>query len=217
MTPLRTAGTLALAAILWSGLAQAGIDIDFGANVRIGDRTDLYVAISSRYFDQDRQSVATLRTRYRNPDDLAVALFISRQSGRSPEAVHRLRKQGLSWWDISVRLGLPVEVWFVPVDRDPGPPYGKAYGHWKKHRRDRRASVVLHDNDVRNLVAVRVLHEYYGVPVEVAMDWRADGRRLPELLSDEYSRRHGKAESSRSGHPGHGKERSRGRGHMKAP
>ena len=221
MVSLRVAGAIALAVVLWPAPAEAGLDIDFGAQVKLDDQTDLYVAISSRYFDHDRQSVATLRSRYSNPDDLAVALFISRQSGNSPEAVHRLRRQGLSWWDISVRFGLPAEIWFVPVSRDPGPPYGKAYGHWKKHRKNHRAAVVLHDADVRNLVAVRVLHEYYGVPVEVAMDWRADGRRLPELLSEEYVRRHGKADRARSGksghEKGHAKGHGKGRGHRREP
>ena len=217
MSLSRCAGALAIVTVLGPGLAQAGLDIDFGADVKLGDRTDLYVAISSRYFDHDRQSVAALRSHYSNPDDLAVALFISRHSGSPPEAVHRLRHQGLSWWDVSVRLGLPVEVWFVPVSRDPGPPYGKAYGHWKKHRGDRRTAVVLHDSDVRNLVAVRVLHEYYGVAVEVAMDLRADGRRLPELLSEEYVRRHGNADRSRSGNPGRGRGHAKGKGHKKTP
>jgi hypothetical protein len=28
---------------------------------------------------------------------------------------------GSSWYDVGVRVGIPVEVWYVPVARDPGP------------------------------------------------------------------------------------------------
>jgi len=170
--------------------AQAGLDIDFGATVRIGDDDDLFLSVSARYFDKDRRSIDRVAVRYRGPDDLAVALFVARRSGSSADAIYRLRTDGLSWWDISVRLGMPVDVWFVPVRRDPGPPYGKAYGHWKKHKHNRRHAVVLTDTDLRNLVAVRMLHEYYGVSVDVAMEWRSSGRDVRTLVSGEYGKRH---------------------------
>jgi len=215
------AGLLLLAAAALP--AQAGLDIDFGASLRIGDDTDLYVAINSRYFDRDRDAVRSLSLRYRDPDDLAVALFIGRRSGRSSDAIWALRRQGLSWWDISLRFGVPADVWFVEVPRRPGPPYGKAYGHWKKHQRGRR-QLVLSDADLRNLVAVRMLHEYYEVPVEVAMDWRSGGRDLCSLMSGEYDRRHarpgsrrdgqdedGDRHDSRGGHPGRGHGRKPGK------
>jgi hypothetical protein len=196
--------------------ARASVDIDFGAAVRIGDHSDIFFAVSSRYFDQDRAVVETWGRRCDNPDDLAVALFISNRSGRSLDWIFALRASGRSWWDIGVRVGIPVDAWFVPVARDPGPPYGKAYGYWKKHRRDPRAVVRLTDGDVRNLVAVRVIHEYYGAPVDVAMQWRASGRNLPALVSEEYHRRHGKS-GSPPGQSGKGKPASPryGPGHSK--
>lgn len=199
---------LFLAVFVVAGLAvptvQAGLDIDFGASIRIGDDDDLFLSVSARYFDEDRGSIDRVAVRYRNPDDLAVALFIARRSGKSADHIHGLRERGLSWWDISVRLGMPMDVWFVPVARDPGPPYGKAYGHWKNHKRDKRHAVVLNDTELRNLVAVRVLHEYYGVSVAVAMDWRSSGRDLRTLVSGEYNQRHAHK------HPATGKSKGRG-------
>jgi len=189
--------------------SQAGFDVDFGAAVRLGNDTDLYVAISSRYFDQDRTVVERWGTRYTDPDHLAVSLFISRHSGASLDTIFDLRRKGHSWWEISVRLGVPVDVWFVPVKRDPGPPYGKAYGHWKKHHKNPKA-VTLTDADVSNLVAVRMLHEYYSVSVEVAMEWRSSGRPLSALMSDEYEKRHGKPDS-----PGKSKSKTSGKSKAK--
>ncbi len=181
---------LLVVAVMALPTTQAGLDIDFGAAVRIGDDNDLFLSVSARYFDEDRRSIDRVALRYRNSDDLTVALFVARRSGKSADTIHRLRTEGLSWWDISIRLGMPMDVWFVPVRRDPGPPYGKAYGHWKHHKRNRHHAVVLTDVDARNLVAVRMLHEYYGVSVDVAMEWRSSGHDLRVLVSDEYDKRH---------------------------
>jgi hypothetical protein len=197
---------LLLLVALSAAPARAGIDVEFGASVRLNDDTDLYLAINSRYFGHDHAVVRSVAARYSNPDDLAVSLYIGKRSGRSADFIFSLRRQGLSWWDISVRLGLPANVWFVEVPRDPGPPYGKAYGHWKKHKRDRNAVIVLNDTDVRNLVAVRMIHEYYDVPVEIAMEWRSSGENLRTLMSSEYHKRHGKSGDKHKdkGHPGKG-------------
>jgi hypothetical protein len=204
---------LALAtAVVASPAAHAALDVDFGAAVRVNDDTDLYFAISSRYFDRDRRDVEYWGRRCDDPDDLAVALFIGRHSGRSLNEIFDLRRRGRTWWEISLRFGVPPDVWFVPVRRDPGPPYGKAYGHWKKHRRDDRRELVLSDFDVRNLVAVRVMHEYYGVSAEIAMRWRSDGDDLRSLASAQYRERHDKSRGNSQGqnedqdhdHPGHG-------------
>jgi hypothetical protein len=211
----RSFASLILAGMLATP-ALAALDVDFGAKVSLDDRTDLFFAVSSRYFEEDRTVVKRLGLRYTDPDDLAVALFIAKRSGHSDDAVWNLRRQGLSWWEISVRFGVPVNAWFVEVQRDPGPPYGKAYGYWKKHKKDRRAAVALTDDDCRHLVTVRMVHEYYGVSIETAMEWRSSGRDVRMIVSDEYQRRYGKAKGyavrtegkSDSKHPGkgHGKK-----------
>ena len=169
--------------------ARASVDVAFGAAVNVNDNTSLFFGVSSRYYAREPRVVETWSQRVPNPDDLSVLMFLSARSGRSLDAVFALRRAGLSWWDVSIRLGVPADVWFVPVDR-PGPPYGKAYGYWRKHGRDTRAYRV-DDRSCRDLVAVRMMHDYYGMPVERAMDLRRDGRRIDSLMGDEYRTRHG--------------------------
>jgi len=207
----RTLGLLVVCCFAAAGSPGfAGLDIDFAvsANIPIDDDTNLFFAINSRYFDHDHARVVDLGARYRNPDDLSVVLFLSRHSGRNTAEIVALRSKGLSWWEVGLRLGVPADAYFVRVDRDPGPPYGNAYGHWKKHRHNARA-FALSDVEVRDLVAVRMIHEYYGVPVEVAMSRRAAGGDLRALLTAEYHERHGKghavATSRSGGNKGHGK------------
>ncbi len=190
--------------------ALAGLDIEFGANVRLSDDTDLFFNISSRYYGHDPQVVGTLGARYSNPDDLSVSLFLSKRSGRDPMDAWRLRDRGLSWFDIGVRFGVPMDAWFVPVRRQPGPPYGKAYGHWKN-----KSGSQFSDDDARNLVAVRMIHEYYGVSVETAMEWRAGGRSIREITTGEYRKRHGKSSVAGKSGKGNGKGNGQGKGHGK--
>jgi hypothetical protein len=186
--------------------AQAGLDVALGAHVQVGDDTDLFLNISSRYFNRDSRVVTDMDRRYSNPDDLSVALFLTNRTRRDPAEIWRLRERGQTWWEIGLRFGVPADAWFVPVRRQPGPPYGKAYGHWKNGK---NSTYRMTDADARNLVAVRMIHEYYGVPVDVAMDWRASGQSVRTLMTREYRQRHGKVAS----HKGPGKSGKPGKGH----
>ena len=195
----------------------AGLDIQFGATVQVGDDSDVYFAVSSRYFDQDERNIRKWNHQCKDSDDLAVALFLSRHGHESPDHVLALRSKGLSWLELGLRLGVRPDVWFVPVKRDPGPPYGKAYGHWKKNGKKSPGKMNLSDTDTKNLVAVRMLHEYYGVSVEVAMKWRSSGRDLKKITAGEYRSRHGKSHTASASmgaqSPGDkGKKKSGGKG-----
>jgi hypothetical protein len=189
--------------------SRAGADISFGVNAPIGNDGNLFFSISSRYFDREPRVVNDWSRRFPNPDDLAVFLHICSQSHLAPDVVFGYRRQGLSWYDVGVRAHLPVDVWYVPVARDPGPPYGKAYGYRRKHQHDPRYAVRLTDREARDLVAVRMAHEYYGVPAETAMDWRRGGGDVRQMMTREYHQRHGASDRSRQ----HGYEHDRDDGH----
>lgn len=197
-----------LAGLAWGGTARAGVDIDFGANVRLGDDTDLFLAISSRYFDYDPVYVRDWRTRYRDPDDCAVALFLASRVRRDPELIFRMRSGGMSWWEIGVQIGVPVDTWFVPISYSPGPPYGNAYGHWRRYRHDHRHRFVLSDREACDLVALRMAHDYYGAHPRDIMRSRARHRDVASLMSREYRRRHG----DDRGREAHDEPGRRGRG-----
>jgi hypothetical protein len=207
------AGALSMLAMLGvSSLgspARGGIDVDFGAAVSVGDDTDVFLAVSSRHFDRDREVVGTWFGRYERPDDCTVALFISRHSSASLSKIFGMRREGLSWWGI----GVPVDVWFVPVAVDPGPPYGKAYGHWRKHHADPRHRFTLGDGEVRDLVSVRVLHDYYGIEPAVAMKIRSGGGNIRTLVAKEYRQRRelSKRRTERAPSDGHHHKTAKGK------
>ena len=192
---MRPALILTLALTL-SGLAataaHAGQDIAFGNDVKLNDDTSIWIAVSARHFAHDQRDVRRWHHQCKDPDDLAVVLFLAEHARTEPDYVFAMRSTGLNWWQIGLRIGVPVEAWFPTVQRNPGPPYGRAYGQWQRQGRSNPTEMALSDADTRNLVAVQLLHEYYGITVEAAMDWRASERPLREIAAREYRSRHGR-------------------------
>jgi hypothetical protein len=188
--PLFCLAAVAAASLVATPAAHAGVDINFGINAPVGDDGNLFFSISSHYFDREPQVVTTWAHRFPNPDDLAVFLHICSQTRVAPEVVFGYRNHGMSWYDVGARCGIPVSTWYVPVERAPGPPYGHAYGHWEKYQHDPHHAVKLSDREARDLVAVRMAHEYYGVSPETAMDWRRHGGDVRTMMTREYRTRH---------------------------
>lgn len=200
--------------------ARAGVDVSFGANIPVGDNGQLFFSISSQYYNRPLPVVDDWGRRFADPDDLAVFLHLCSHSRSAPDVVFSYRKQGMSWYDVGVRIGVPLDTWYVPVQADPGPPYGKAYGYRRKHERDPHYKVRLSDRQCRDLVAVRMAHDYYGVSPQVAMDWRRNGTRIDVIMSREYRARHEGGSHGKRGRAGqddddHGHGSSHGRGHDK--
>jgi hypothetical protein len=190
LTWISTATLVVLASAIAAPASKAGVDVSFGVNAPVGNDGNLFFSISSRYFDRQPQVVEDWGRRFQNPDDLAVFMQICSQSRQAPEVVFNYRRQGMSWYDVGVRVGVPVDFWYVPVVVDPGPPYAKPYKRYHKHQHDPQYVVRLSDRELRDLVAVRMAHEYYGVTPEVAMNWRRDGSNVQAIMTREYRQRH---------------------------
>lgn len=179
--------------------ARAATDIDLGAGLRGADDASVFLAVLARHHDRDPGDTARLALRVTDPDELATLLFVAARATRPADTVLALRARGLSWWEISGRLGLPVEVWFPPVRYDPGPPFNRPYAAWQRLRETREPFPGLDDRQARDLVVARLLSEYYGAPVETAMVWRAGGQDARALVAAEYRRRHGAERKPRPG------------------
>ena len=218
-----------LASIFPSRVTSAQTAVSVSA--RIGD---FHVAVANYYHVPERE-VVVIREQRISDDELPVVLFIAREARVPPARVIEMRQRGRSWWDISVHFGLRPDVYYVPLAYAPGPPYGHAYGHYKKPR-GQWNSIVLADDDVVNLVQLRFLSEHYRIPPEQVMEARGRNQHVAVMYSDIGQRRyavrkddddqgehnHQSASSVQSskGHEsgkeksnGNGKGNGRGRGH----
>jgi hypothetical protein len=140
----------------------------FSVSAHVGD---FHVAVAN-YYHVPQREVIVIRERRIRDDELPVVLFIAQHARVTPATIVDMRLRGMSWWDISVRYGIRPEVYYVPVVVTPGPPYGKAWGHYKKKPRKHWDTIVLADDDVVNLVHVRFLSDYYGVPPDRIIEVR---------------------------------------------
>ena len=189
-TGILSAALVASAMTLAAPASRADVDISFGARAPIGDDSSLYFDISSRYFNQDQRYVRDWSQRFRNPDDLAVFMYIVQRSNDSPHRVYQLRRAGMSWYDVGVRCGIPFNAWYVTVNGVPRGRYSRPYGYYNQHRSNPTYVRRLSDREIRDLVAVRMAHEYYGVSPETAMDWRRNGSNVQIIMTREYRNRH---------------------------
>lgn len=195
---------LVLGATLDAGRAHAQTAIS--ASVQIGD---FHVAVANYYRVPERE-VIILRERRIPDDEIPVALFIAQRAAVRPATIVDLRLRGNSWWDISVHFGLEPDVYYVPVAVTPGPPYGKAYGHYKKPR-NRWNTIVLSDADIVNLVQLRFLSDHYHVPPERIIELRRDQGDFVAIHVEVSGRRSAGAKGDHRGSNGNGRGRGRGR------
>jgi hypothetical protein len=176
------AGQIAILASVFTAsaaFAQTAVSV----SARVGD---FHVAVAN-YYQVPEREVVVIRERRISDDELPVVLFIARDARVPTSRVIAMRDAGRSWWDISVHFGLRPDVYYVPVSVAPGPPYGHAYGHYKKPKSQWK-TIKLTDSDVVNLVHLRFLSEHYRVPPERVMEARGRGSNVVAVYSDMNTR-----------------------------
>jgi len=197
------------------GADRAFAQTAFSVSAHIGD---FHVAVANYYHVPERE-VIVIRERRIPDDEIPVALFIARHAGVPWTRVVDMRLRGDSWWDISVRLGVSPEVYYVPVAVVSGPPYGRALGHYKNKHRKQWSTIVLSDADVVNLVELRFLSEHYHVAPERIIELRGKDRDFVAINyevrgrgkdSDRRDNEDGNSQGNgKRSNKGHGKGRDR--------
>jgi hypothetical protein len=179
---------------LTASASAPAAQVDLGISVSDGRLRSFYLAVGEHYRVAPR-AVLDLRTRYRLLDEeLPVVYFLAARAHVGPQVVIDLRLGKRSWFDVAVRLGLSPEIFFVPVRAGRiGPPYGNAYGYYRNRGRggDWR-TVVLADREVIDLVNLRFMSEFHGLPPDEIIALR--GRQTSFVrIHDELGR--GKGQS----------------------
>lgn len=141
------------------------------------------------------------------PDEqLPVVGLLSRELGQTPDRIVELHRTGLSFLDITLRFGRGPEIFYVPITVDPGPPYGNAWGYYKKTPRSRWNTIRLTDGEIVDLVNLRVAADHYRVAPERIVELRRKGKPFGDI------HRAFAAETGRHGRPGAAADRGHGPG-----
>ena len=195
--------------ILIQGVAAAQVrDVDLGVSISDGRLRDFYLAIGDHYGVPPRQ-VVEVRERYRCPDeDLPVVYFLAARAHVAPAAIFSLRVQRMPWLEIAFHYRLTPDIFFIPVTMERiGPPYGNAYGYYRKYgpSRDWR-KIALTDREVVDLVNLRFMSEHYRMSPESVMALRGRESKFV-VINDEIKRGNEKGKSDKQKQKGNGKSK----------
>lgn len=174
--------------------------VDLGISVADGKLRSFYLAISDYYRVPGREVVAA-KERYRLRDEeLPVVYFLAAKAHVNPSVIIDLRMQGMSWLDVTFHYSLTPEIYYVPVTiKKIGPPYGKAYGHYKKYRPKKEwTKIVLSDYEVIDLVNLRFMSEHYQLKPEVVMEMRSKGKNFVTINEESWKGKQAKVTKNKA-------------------
>jgi len=154
---------------------RAGVDV--GLSVDEDGIKGFYLAIGEHYRVPERE-VVVVRDRNVPDEELPVVFFLARHASVEPAAIVKLRLGGMSWMDIALHFSLSPSIFFIEFDRDPGPPYGKAWGHFRNREKAHWGDIRLPDADIINIVNLKFVSEKYGCSPAEVVKMRARGDRF---------------------------------------
>jgi len=144
---------------------------------------EFYLSVGTHYGAREAE-IEKVRARSLPDDEMAVVFFLSNRLEVSPLFLVDLRLSGRSWLDITLKYGLSPEIYYVKFASDPGPPYGKAWGHYKNTPRKRWHQIQLGDSDIINLVNLKFLSEKYQCSPEKIVRLRKQGKSFANMNSE---------------------------------
>lgn len=172
-----------LIVLLMPAVLNAGVD--FGISGTDEGIQSFYLSISGHY-KVPQQEIAAVRARQIPDDELPVVFFFAAQAQVSPSTIIDLRLSNRTWSDISIKYGFTPVAYYVPVNsKKVGPPYGKAYGHYKnKPNKKDWKNLKLSDNEVVDLVNLKFMAEYHQYPSEEIIQMRGKGKKFSAINNE---------------------------------
>jgi len=128
------------------------------------------------------------------PDvELPVVGMIAVHASVPVAQVVDLRLGGMSYYDMTRHYELSPEIYRVPFDDDPGPPYGNAWGYWKKTPRAQWRTHRMADAEIVDYANLKLVVDHYHVaPVEV-VSYRKAGKGYAAIHTEVVKVKGGKS------------------------
>jgi hypothetical protein len=161
---------------------QSLADVNIGMSVGDEGLKSFYLAIGDYYHVPEKQIIIVRRQKLPE-EEMPVVFFIAKRADVSPQVIIKMRLGGQSWWEISTHYGLRADAFYVPIKHDPGPPYGKAYGHYKHQKKNNWNKIVLTDADIVNFVNLRFISEHWGYSPDEVVRMREKGKNFININS----------------------------------
>ena len=195
--------------VLFTFAPQNGqADVNVGLGIQDDEHRSFYVAVGD-YYRVPERSLIVVRERQIPDDEVPVVFFIAQQARVSPEAIIDLRLKRKSWMDITLHHGLSPQIFYVPLAVDPGPPYGKAWGYYKKKPKNKWKEIRLADADIVNFVNLKFVSGHYGYSPDEVVKMRGKGKSFVKI---NYEIKKGKEGKKNKSEKSDSKGKSKGKG-----
>jgi hypothetical protein len=119
--------------------------------------------------------------------DILLIFYIAHYSGKYPEAIGEWRKRDLTWREIAFgKLDLDTGLFFdeLPLDKPIPAPFNRPYELYRiwSERGTKKQWLRLTDEEMVQLVQLKVVHTYYDIPVLEIMQTIAAGKDFSEVI-----------------------------------
>jgi len=185
-------------------------DISAGVSIDEDGLKGFYLTIGDHY-QVEEEEIVVIRKRNIPDEEMPVVFFLAKRAGVSPAVIVKLRLGGKSWMEITADFGLTAEIFYVPVTVDPGPPYGKAYGHFRNRERAEWGQIWLTDGDIVNFVNLRFISEHYDYSTDEIIRMREKGADFV-FINGEVKKNKGQAKKEAAKFAADEKDKSKGKG-----
>jgi hypothetical protein len=171
---------------------------------RVSNDGQMFLNLTVARYGPEREVLEPLLPRLRNlDDDLPIALFLAQKSYTPLPEIIALRARGFSWSVIFTKVDVPVAVLFRGIRENPGPPYGKAWGAWRKNPRSARLS----DVEIAGLTQIQIGARWARMSTIELARARGEGKKVAALVAAKKGRPY---QAARAEHAG-GKGKPRGK------
>ncbi|MBU8933052.1 MAG: hypothetical protein KOO62_03500 [candidate division Zixibacteria bacterium] len=190
----------------------AGVEV--GLSIDSDGIKSFHLAIGEHYQIPEKEVVA-VRKKSLSDEELVVVFFLAEHANVKAGVILNLRSKGKSWWEITHYFGLNPDIFFLALKTNPGPPYGKAYGHFKKAKKHRWKNISLADVDIVNCVNLRFVTQRHGYSPDEVIRLRHQGHKFARINAHakhqmKEKRKHkqmSKASGHQKPHKGKGKKK----------
>ncbi len=206
----RLSTCLALLALALAAPTANSTDVRAGISLSNDGVNGFYLTIGETY-QVPQKEIVVIRDRHIPDEHLSVVFFIAGRAKVAPGLVVDYRLANHTWLEVARHFGLGPESFYVEFATEPGPPYGRAFGYYKNRPRAEWHRIVLADDDIVNLVNLRLLtSRYHCLPDEVVS--LRGGKKGFVAIHSEIERKHGHAKEVASAKPA---KASKGKKHGK--
>lgn len=116
----------------------------------------------SNFFETPEEKIIIIKKKYHpiiKDEEIPIILILAKEAKVDPQLIVELRKKGYSWYEIFVYFGIKPEKFYRTVIIKESPPYGKAWGYYKKPKKIKK--VFISDGDIIVLTHVKFISEYF--------------------------------------------------------